>query len=62
MKTILTRATLIDCVDPTPKPDSTVVVEGGRITQIARGAAPTDTAGAEVFDLKIGRASCRERV
>lgn len=52
MKTIFTHATLIDCVNPEPKPDSTVVVEDGRITHISQGATPTDTAGAQVFDLK----------
>ena len=52
MKTILTHATLIDCVNPEPKPDSTVVVEDGRITQISQGGVQADTAGAQVFDLK----------
>ncbi len=52
MKTILTNATLIDCVNPEPKPNSTVVVEDGRIAQISQGSPLTETAGAQVFDLK----------
>lgn len=49
MKTILTRATLIDCVDPTPRPNATVVIEDGRIRGITTGAVSAD--GAQVIDL-----------
>lgn len=52
MKTILTNATLIDCVNPQPRPDTTVVVNEGRITQIAQGPAAVDSADAQVVDLK----------
>ena len=52
MKTILTNATLIDCVNPQPKPDTTIVVDEGRITQIAQGPAAVDSAGAQIYDLK----------
>ena len=31
MRTVLTNATVIDCVNPTPVPNATVVIEGGRI-------------------------------
>jgi len=51
MKTVLANATLIDCVDPTPAPGTTVVIEDGRIREIRRGdtAAP---AGDTVIDLQ----------
>ena len=31
MRTLLTNATVIDCVSPTPVPGATVVIEDGRI-------------------------------
>ena len=41
MRTILTNATLIDCVNPAPIPNASVVIEDGRITQIlAAGQQP----------------------
>lgn len=52
MKTILTRATLIDCVNPRPVADTTVVIEEGRIRRIQAGGAPVATEGAQVIDLK----------
>jgi imidazolonepropionase-like amidohydrolase len=52
MRTILTHATLIDCVDPTPAEDSTVVVENGRITEILHGGTQPASGDAMVIDLK----------
>lgn len=37
MRTVLTNATLIDCVHPTPVKDSVVVIEDGRISGIFSG-------------------------
>src|SRR5690625_6882712 len=34
MRTIITNATLIDCVDPTPIPNTTVSINGKRIEDI----------------------------
>ena len=51
MRTILTNATLIDCVHPTPAEHSTVVVENGRISEIlTRGGQPA-RGDATVVDL-----------
>lgn len=52
MRTILTHATLIDCIDPTPAEDSTVVVENGRITEILHGGTQPASSDAMVIDLK----------
>jgi len=51
MRTIITNATLIDCVDPKPSPNTTVVVDDGRITDIIRGKSTLQGSG-EVIDLK----------
>lgn len=37
MRTIIKNATLIDCVSPTPKPDTTIVIEDKRIKEIRHG-------------------------
>ena len=51
MRTLLTHATLIDCVEPTPQPDSAVLIEDGRIADIfPAGNVPT-VDDAEVVDL-----------
>ena len=52
MRTIITNATLIDCVNPKPTPNTTVVVENGRISEITQRKAPLEGGGAEVIDLK----------
>jgi imidazolonepropionase-like amidohydrolase len=49
---ILANATLIDCVNPAPVPNSTVVIEKGRIAQILQGAAPSAAGDEEIIDLK----------
>lgn len=52
MRTLLTHATLIDCVEPRPRPDCTVLIEDGRIQEIfPPGGAPA-VADAEVLDLQ----------
>jgi imidazolonepropionase-like amidohydrolase len=52
MRTILSNATLIDCVHPAPAARSTVVVENGRISEIlTEGRQPT-VGDATVIDLK----------
>ena len=51
MRTILTHATLIDCVNPLPRQDVAVVLGDGRIKEIL-GAAPGDAGAAQVIDLK----------
>jgi imidazolonepropionase-like amidohydrolase len=51
MRTILTRATLIDCVQPQPKANATVVVENGRIAEIVTDGRKPAADGAIVVDL-----------
>ena len=51
MRLVLTNATLIDCVDPTPVPEASVTVENGHIVEITNGARSPDTANAHVIDL-----------
>ena len=52
MRTLLTHATLIDCVKPIAQPDCSVLLEEGRIQAIfpAGDAPPVDYA--EVIDLR----------
>jgi len=52
MKTLLTNATVIDCVNPVPVPNATVAIENGRITAILAGGKPAAAGDAEVIDLK----------
>jgi len=53
MRTLLTNATLIDCVHPVPRPRSTVAIgENGRIIEIATDGRPIDTENATVIDLE----------
>ena len=49
--TILTNATLIDCVTPTPVKNATVVIEDGRISQILTHGRQSATGDAAVIDL-----------
>lgn len=51
MRTILTNATLIDCVQPTPTEKATVVVQDGRISEILTGGRQPASDDATVVDL-----------
>lgn len=51
MRTILTNATLIDCVNPTPSENATVVIENGRISEILTGGKQPAKGDATVVDL-----------
>ena len=51
MRTILTHATLIDCVNPVPRADVSLVLEEGRIKEIL-AAAPEGAGDALIIDLK----------
>lgn len=48
---VLANATLIDGTGAAPRPNSTLVVEKGRITSIHQGDAPKPPPGANVLDL-----------
>jgi imidazolonepropionase-like amidohydrolase len=52
MRTLLTHATLIDCVTPTPRADVSVLLEGGKIKEIFEAGAVPPVGDAEVVDLK----------
>lgn len=52
MRTVLTNANLIDCVSPHPIPRASVVVEAGRIIEIAEGGRAAGTQGAQIIDLR----------
>ena len=55
MKTILSNAHLIDCVEPTVRPDTAVLIEDGRIRAILpSGEADSAGGDAQVIDLKGG--------
>lgn len=51
MRTILTHATLIDCVHPKPAENTTVVVENGRISEIQTDGRKPAAGDATVIDL-----------
>ena len=52
MKTILSHANLIDCIEPKIRPNTSVLIEDGRIRDIEPGTE-TDSGGeAQVIDLK----------
>ena len=51
MALILTNANLIDCVNPSPIPGASVIIEGRRITQVLSAEVPTINAGDQVLDL-----------
>src|SRR5689334_25374636 len=40
MRTLLTNASLIDCVNPAPVPNASVVIDDGRISQILTAGQP----------------------
>ncbi len=52
MRTLLTHATLIDCVEPRPRPDVSVLLEDGRIREIFPADATPAVGDAEVIDLE----------
>ena len=52
MRTLIVNATLIDCVHPYPKPDTTVVIEGKRISQIVPNGGVSAGPEDRVIDLQ----------
>lgn len=52
MRTILSNATLIDCVNPTPRVSASVVIENGRIAEILTDGRKAVAGDATVVDLK----------
>ena len=54
MKTILSHANLIDCVEPQVRPDSAVLIEDGRIRAILPSGEAGSAGDAQVIDLKGG--------
>ena len=54
MKTILSHANLIDCVEPKVRPNTAVMIEGGRIRGILPSAEAANVGDAQVIDLKGG--------
>ncbi|MBV9891319.1 MAG: amidohydrolase family protein [Rhizobacter sp.] len=51
MRTLLSHATLIDCVTSEARADHAVLIEDGRIREIRPASAPIDVGDAEVIDL-----------
>src|SRR2546429_10020738 len=54
MKTILSHANLIDCVEPKVRPDSAVLIENGRIRAILPSDEAGSVGGTQMIDLKGG--------
>ncbi len=54
MKTILSHANLIDCVEPKVRPDTAVLIEDGRIRTILPSGEVGSAGDARVIDLKGG--------
>ncbi|GIT69358.1 MAG: hypothetical protein Ct9H300mP27_04620 [Chloroflexota bacterium] len=52
MRLILTNCTLIDCVNPDPKPHATVIIRAGRISDIQDGGTPSHRNKDLIIDLK----------
>ena len=52
MRTLLTNATLIDCVQPKAVPTAAVLIENGRIREIRTGGSAPERIGATEIDLK----------
>jgi imidazolonepropionase-like amidohydrolase len=52
MRTLLTNATLIDCVHPAPQPNACVAIENGRISEILTDGRTPVAGDATVIDLK----------
>lgn len=51
MKSVLTNATVLDCVNPRPVPGASVTIEQGRIVEVLDAGRSPDTRQAEVIDL-----------
>src|SRR5205823_5926992 len=54
MKTVLSHANLIDCVEPEVRPDSAVLIEDGRIRAILPSGEAGSLGDAQMIDLKGG--------
>ena len=54
VKTILTHANLIDCVEPKVRPDAAVLIEDGRILAIMPSGEAESVSEAQMIDLKGG--------
>ena len=52
MRTLLTNATLIDCVQPRAVADTTVVIEDGRIREIRTDGSTPELGGGRSIDLR----------
>ncbi len=52
MRTLLTHATLVDCVNPVAQPDCALLIEEGRIKEIFHAKHVPSVGDAEVIDLK----------
>ena len=52
LRLILTNCTLIDCVNPDPKPQATVIIRSGRISDIQDGGTPSYRNKDLIIDLK----------
>jgi imidazolonepropionase-like amidohydrolase len=52
MKTILSHANLIDCIEPRVRPNTTVLIEDGRIRAIGPSTETGSDGDAQVIDLK----------
>jgi imidazolonepropionase-like amidohydrolase len=54
MKTVLSHANLIDCVEPKVRPDSAVLIEDGRIRAILPSGEVGSAGDARIIDLQGG--------
>src|SRR5438477_6864942 len=54
MKTILSHANLIDCVEPQVRPDTAVLIEDGRIRAILPSGEAVGAGDAQMIDLRGG--------
>src|SRR6202008_66741 len=54
MKTVLSNANLIDCVEPKVRPDTAVLIEDGRIRAILPSAAVQGIGDGQVIDVEGG--------
>ena len=51
MRLVLTNCNIIDCVSPDPRPQSSVIIESGRIAEVLDARRSPDTRDARVIDL-----------
>src|SRR5436305_60029 len=54
MKTVLSHANLIDCIEPRVRPDNAVLIEDGRIRAILPSGEADKAGDAQIIDLKGG--------